>query len=76
MTILFLLPGRRPMFPPLEQIQPGPGGLVGLGGDFRPATLIEAYQKGIFPWEGRQPIPWFSPDPRMILEPLAFKRSR
>ena len=74
--MLLLWPGRRPMFPPAERIRPGIGGLVGLGGDLHPDTLIEAYRKGVFPWEGRQPIPWFSPDPRMVLRPGAFRASR
>jgi len=44
-------------------------GLVGVGGDLRPAVLLEAYRRGIFPWfdEGG-PILWWSPDPRAIFE--------
>jgi leucyl/phenylalanyl-tRNA---protein transferase len=76
MGVLLLLPGRRPMFPPLERLSPGENGLVGLGGDLRPETVIEAYSKGIFPWDGRQPIPWYSPDPRMVLPPADLKASR
>lgn len=76
MGVLLLLPGRRPMFPPTTRLRPGANGLVGLGGDLRPETLIEAYRKGIFPWDGRQPIPWYSPDPRMVLRPSALKISR
>ncbi|MDG1477945.1 MAG: leucyl/phenylalanyl-tRNA--protein transferase [Myxococcota bacterium] len=76
MGVLLLRPGRRPMFPPLDQLRPGDNGLVGLGGDLRPETVIEAYSKGIFPWDGRQPIPWYSPDPRMVLPPSKLKVSR
>lgn len=48
--------------------QAGPEGLVAVGGDFEPITLISAYRQGIFPW----PVPqetyaWFSPDPRGVL---------
>src|SRR5271154_2645500 len=44
-------------------------GLVAVGGDLVPETLILAYRSGIFPWPmGRGPMPWFSPDPRAILE--------
>ena len=52
-------------------------GLLAIGGDLSPERLITAYQNGIFPWysEG-QPILWFSPDPRMILYPKNFKRSK
>ena len=73
---LLLWPGRSPMFPPREQVRPRPDGLVGLGGDLRQRTLLEAYRKGIFPWDGKQPIPWYSPDPRMVLFPTAFHASR
>ncbi|MFT4978587.1 MAG: leucyl/phenylalanyl-tRNA--protein transferase [Myxococcota bacterium] len=76
MGVLLLLPGRSPMFPPRDKVRPGSSGLVGLGGDLRCRTLIEAYRKGIFPWAGEQPIPWYSPDPRMILRPSAFRASR
>ena len=45
----------------------GPDGLVGVGGDLRPGTLIQAYTDGVFPWfnEG-DPILWWSPDPRAV----------
>jgi leucyl/phenylalanyl-tRNA--protein transferase len=44
-------------------------GLVAVGGDLRPAWLLEAYRHGIFPWynEG-DPVCWWSPDPRAIFE--------
>jgi leucyl/phenylalanyl-tRNA--protein transferase len=47
-------------------------GLVAVGGDLRPTTLLRAYRNGIFPWfnEG-DPILWWSPDPRAI---FAFER--
>ena len=76
MAVLGLRPGRRPMFPPADRIRPDSTGLVALGGELTPEVLIEAYRKGIFPWEGRQPIPWFSPDPRMILVPRAFRATK
>lgn len=52
-------------------------GLLAIGGDLSSDRLIQAYQNGIFPWysEG-QPILWFSPDPRMVLYPKNFKRSK
>lgn len=76
MIPLLLPPGRRPMFPPVDEITPGEDGLVALGGDLDPDTLVEAYRKAIFPWDGRWPIPWYSPDPRLILEPAAFHVSK
>jgi leucyl/phenylalanyl-tRNA--protein transferase len=46
-----------------------PEGLLGVGGDLRPERLLLGYQMGIFPWysEG-QPILWWSPDPRMVID--------
>lgn len=44
-------------------------GLVAVGGDLEPATLLLAYRSGVFPWFGEQdPILWWSPDPRAIIE--------
>lgn len=64
------------MFPARDRVRPGANGLVGIGGDLRPRTLLEAYRKGIFPWAGNQPIPWYSPDPRMVLRPGDLRVSR
>jgi leucyl/phenylalanyl-tRNA--protein transferase len=52
-------------------------GLLAAGGDLSVATLRHAYSKGIFPWfsEG-QPILWWSPDPRMVLETHDFRLHR
>lgn len=52
-------------------------GLVAIGGDLRPARLMDAYRRGIFPWysEGL-PILWHSPDPRFVLEPAALRVNR
>ncbi len=61
------------MFPPVEALRPRADGLVAVGGDLEPHTLEEAYRKGLFPWDGRFPYPWYSPDPRCILRPSAFK---
>lgn len=52
-------------------------GLVAVGGSLDSATLERAYRAGIFPWfsEG-QPILWWSPDPRMVLQPSQFRVHR
>jgi leucyl/phenylalanyl-tRNA--protein transferase len=42
-------------------------GLVAVGGDFSPARLLLAYRSGIFPWSD-DPISWWSPNPRGIIE--------
>src|SRR5581483_5296550 len=43
-------------------------GLVAVGGDLRPETLLTAYRRGVFPWyEEGLPVCWWSPDPRAVL---------
>ena len=45
----------------------GPHGVVCLGGDFSPGTLLEAYRRGLFPWPASpDTVPWCSPDPRAV----------
>jgi leucyl/phenylalanyl-tRNA--protein transferase len=52
-------------------------GLLAAGGRLSVGRLEEAYRHGVFPWysEG-QPVLWWSPDPRMVLEVDAFRLSR
>ncbi|HEY8492618.1 MAG TPA: leucyl/phenylalanyl-tRNA--protein transferase, partial [Myxococcota bacterium] len=62
-------------FPPPEDAEPS--GLLAVGGDLRPERLLLAYSLGIFPWPlVERPLLWFSPDPRMVLEPSALRISR
>jgi leucyl/phenylalanyl-tRNA--protein transferase len=64
---LFRLP-REVAFPDPRQAEPD--GLLAVGGDLAPERLLAAYAAGIFPWYGREsPILWWSPDPRLVLEP-------
>jgi leucyl/phenylalanyl-tRNA--protein transferase len=64
-------------FPNLESAQEDPPGLIAAGGDLSPQRLEAAYRRGIFPWySDGQPILWWSPDPRMLLFPSEFHRSR
>jgi leucyl/phenylalanyl-tRNA---protein transferase len=64
-------------FPPLEHALREPPGLLAAGGDLSPARLLAAYERGVFPWySAQQPILWWSPDPRMVLFPAEFNRSR
>lgn len=52
-------------------------GIVGVGADLAPATLVEAYRHGIFPWPHEDmPIPWFCPDPRALISVGGVHRSR
>ncbi len=62
-------------FPPASLAQED--GLLAIGGDLSPERLIEAYKNGIFPWYSEDyPIMWWSPDPRMVMFPKEFKRTK
>jgi leucyl/phenylalanyl-tRNA--protein transferase len=66
------------VFPPLDLALREPNGLLAAGGDLRPERIIAAYRRGIFPWySAGDPILWWSPDPRMVLDPrqLIVRRS-
>jgi len=65
-------------FPPPEKWPDGD--LIAAGGDLEPATLVNAYRRGIFPMEVtalRGQLGWWSPDPRGIvpLDGLRVSRS-
>lgn len=67
-------------FPPLSQAWPSDShapGLVAAGGVLDVDTLRAAYSATIFPWfsEG-EPILWWSPDPRMVLQVDRFRLHR
>lgn len=54
--------------------------LVAVGADLEPGTLLAAYRHGLFPmglggW-GSEPMGWWSPDPRGVLEPEKLRVSR
>lgn len=53
-------------------------GLLAMGGDLDPETLLLAYRSGIFPWPAseRSPILWFSPPQRAVLMLDEFKVPR
>ena len=64
-------------FPDVSSALRNPDGLLAIGGNLDPATLLQAYRRGIFPWYSRgQPILWWSPDPRCVLEPDQVRISR
>lgn len=77
-TLPWLEPGDQ--FPDVRQAW-GKGsdapGLLAAGGSLDTPTLLQAYRQGIFPWfsEG-QPILWWSPDPRMVLQVAQFRLHR
>lgn len=54
-----------------------PDGLLAVGGDLRVERLLLAYRLGIFPWYGpSEPILWWSPPRRCVMEPARFHISR
>lgn len=67
-------------FPPLTAAwgkdSPAPG-LLAAGSHLDWSLLLEAYRHGVFPWfSPGQPVLWWSPDPRMVLDPQAFRVRR
>ena len=56
---------------------PDAGGLVAFGAALKPAPLVDAYRRGIFPWpHPGVALPWFSPDPRAIVPLDGMRVSR
>ena len=77
-TLPWLEPGEP--FPDVAQAwgaaAPAPG-LLAAGGALDVPTLQQAYTHGIFPWfSAGQPILWWSPDPRMVLQTAQFRLHR
>lgn len=68
--------------PPSRWQMPHPGtadrsGLVCVGGDLEPGTLLAAYRAGLFPMPfDRRRTGWWSPDPRGVLPLDGLKVSR
>lgn len=57
-------------FPATDLALEDPNGLLAVGGDLEPETLVSAYRRGIFPWfDDSQPILWWTPSPRAVLFP-------
>ena len=65
-------------FPPADAADED--GLVGVGADLEPATLLHAYRSGLFPMpigKGRRELlAWWSPDPRGIIPLDGLRVSR
>jgi len=73
MTLPWLAPDNL-VFPPLNSALAEPNGLLAVGGDLSPKRLLSAYQQGIFPWFNLDdPILWWSPTPRAIIELSNFR---
>ena len=64
-------------FPNVETALSDPDGLLAFGGDLSVSRLVEAYQRGIFPWfSDGEPILWWSPSTRCIIDLNEFHISR
>lgn len=63
-------------FPEVDDVDPD--GLVAVGADLEPGTLLEAYRGGFFPMPVGEPqrMGWWSPDPRGVIEPADLHISR
>lgn len=54
-----------------------PNGLLAASAQLSVDRLLEAYRRGIFPWyTDGQPVLWWSPDPRMVLQLPELRVSR
>ena len=67
------LPPSRWDFPPAAAADAD--GLVAVGGDLEPATIVGAYRHGLFPMPVGRHLAWWSPDPRGVVERLHVSRS-
>jgi leucyl/phenylalanyl-tRNA---protein transferase len=69
-------PAGRWLFPPVDEADDD--GLVGVGADLEPSTILSAYRQGLFPMPlGRRgPIGWWSPDPRAVIPLDGLRVSR
>lgn len=64
-------------FPAPEQALTDPDGLLAAGGNLSVTTLVDAYQQGIFPWyDDENPIMWWSPSSRAVLDTAAIHISK
>jgi len=64
-------------FPDPISIDPDGIGIIAVGGDLAPETLISAYAQGLFPWFNEdEPIAWWCPEPRCVIVPSAYQPSK
>jgi leucyl/phenylalanyl-tRNA---protein transferase len=63
-------------FPAVTGALVTPNGLLAAGSALNAERILTAYRLGIFPWFNQdEAILWWSPNPRMVLPPHAFKPS-
>ncbi len=66
-----------PVFPDPNTALDDPDGLLAVGGNLQPDTLLSAYYNGIFPWYNKDdPILWWSPSTRCVINPLDLHISK
>jgi leucyl/phenylalanyl-tRNA--protein transferase len=64
-------------FPDVETALSEPDGLLCASMHLNTDLVLNAYQRGIFPWYSEeQPVLWWSPNPRCVLYPDNFHISR
>lgn len=64
-------------FPDPQIIDPNGTGVIAVGGDLAPETLISAYAQGLFPWfNENEPIAWWCPEPRCVIIPSDYQPSK
>ena len=74
---LHLLDTQAPQFPNPRHAAEEPDGLLAVGGNLAPTTLIDAYRQGIFPWFcDDDPILWWSPATRCVIRPQHYHISK
>lgn len=62
-------------FPPVSEASSE--GILAVGGDLSSERLLLAYSNGIFPWfEEDEPILWWSPPQRMVVDPNEYKTAK
>ncbi|AWV87126.1 leucyl/phenylalanyl-tRNA--protein transferase [Acinetobacter radioresistens] len=72
-----MLPPSQYIFPDPIEADPEGEGLICIGADLSPSTLLEAYTHGLFPWfNAGDPICWWSPEPRCVIYPEHYKPSK
>jgi len=72
-----MLPPSQYIFPDPIEADPEGEGLICIGADLSPSTLLEAYTHGLFPWfNAGEPICWWSPEPRCVIYPECYKPSK
>ncbi len=63
--------------PAAEEADLDDSGFLAVGADLETETLVDAYRRGVFPWpHPGMPLPWFSPNPRAVIDPRGVHVSR